>query len=467
LNPTDEDFGSDRLARILFSEMGVPRDAKLYVGFSGGADSTALVHALAAITGLRVVALHAHHGMTPDADAWETHCKQFCRTLDIEYRHNRLAVSRDPDRGWEASARTARYRWFASVLQEGEFLLTAHHRDDQAETVLGNLLRGSGVSGLSGIHPQRPLGRGTLVRPLLQVVPEALREYLAARKIGWIEDPTNQDARFTRTRLRNEILPALERYWPTARSTLAATAHRLRDAETLLRELASIDLGSLETGGGDTLSLVGLRQLSPARQANAIREWLRRDAWAMPDARHMNRVIHELINAETPPTAVVEWGGVEIRHYREQLFRVTVDTMPLQDLVWDLRAPLNLPGRRGRLLARRVQGAGLAHDRLHNPVEVRWRRGGESCHLPGRSMTHRLKKLLQEAHVPPWKRNEIPLIYSENTLAAVVGYWYCAPFASGPAEAGWAIELDPGAPVPDASGSPDNSSQLTAFGQRG
>jgi len=458
LNPTGEDFGADRLAWVLFSEMGIPREVTLYVGFSGGADSTALVHAAAAIPGPRVIALHAHHGIAPDADAWEIHCRQFCQSLELEYRHTRLAVSRDPDRGWEASARTARYRWFASVLKDGDYLLTAHHRDDQAETVLGNLLRGSGVSGLSGIHPRRPLGRGTLVRPLLQFAPEALRAYLAARKIAWIEDPMNQDARFTRTRLRNKILPELERYWPAVRLTLAATADRLQNAETVLRELASIDLGRLETGGGDALSLAGLRQLIPARQANAIREWLRRDAWPMPDARHMNRVIHELINAETPPTAVVEWGGVEIRHYREQLFRVMVDTTPLQDLVWDLRAPLDLPGRRGRLMARRVQGGGLAHDRLRNPVEVRWRRGGESCRLPGRSMTHRLKKLLQEAHVPPWKRNEIPLIYSENTLAAVVGYWYCAPFASGPAEEGWAIDLDPRAPVPDASGPPNNFS---------
>lgn len=436
--PDTHVFDSDQLARVLSRDFSLAPGAKIYVAYSGGPDSTALLHALIETRRYHVIAAYAHHGHEA-ADHWLQHCLDNCNAWQVKCVSETLMVTQDGVSSWEASARAARYTWLASLLTDDDVLATAHHLQDQAETVLAHLLRGAGVTGLSGIPAQRPLGRGTLIRPLLQFTPESLRDYLRERELGWIDDPSNRDFRYTRNRIRGTVLPVLQTYWPGVRATLAATAVRMRETDELLLDVGAMDLAKLGAGNGP-VSVTGLRRLNQARQANLLRTWVRRQGLRLPPHKRLDQVLKHLVSGEPEPTAQVAWDATSIRRYRDGLFLVPIlpDTSALR-FEWDLSAPLDLGPLGVTLQARPASGRGLAKDRVRGPVTIRWRQGGERCRLPGRTHRHRLKKMLQDKGVPPWQRSQIPLLFCGDELAAVVGYWYCAPFAADSGEAG--IEL--------------------------
>ena len=443
-----EDFGADSLSRILFESLQQREGGLVYLGLSGGVDSCALLHALVELRRRRrlvVKALHVNHGLHPQAAAWEAHCRELCRRYAVPLEAKRVEIGNSGDGGVEARARAARYAWFETWISDGGTLLTAHHRNDQVETVLLRLIRGAGVAGVAGMRAVRPLGGGWLVRPLLEFWRADLERYARDLGLEWVIDPSNAESSLSRNYLRHRVLPLVTERWPAAPALIARFAEHAAQTQTILEAVANSDLEGVAhsrepviLGGGGRVRLADLVGLEEARLCNLIRYWFQQCGFAPPSARRLQEIIWRMIRDPGGSGTVMAWSGNELRRYRGWLYLMQALRFPnaRDELSWDMRAPLKLPAIKGCLRANRTTGTGLALARIAAPLTVRWRRGGEVCRLPGRDHHHRLKKLFQEYHVPPWQRSRIPLLYSGDRLAAVVNYWYCEPFCARSGEPG-------------------------------
>ena len=425
------------------------------VAFSGGLDSLVLLHALCALRDrldVAVGAVHVHHGLHVDADEWDAHCQQVCNDLGVAY--SLLRVDGRPPRGEspEAAAREARYRVLAGWLPARHYLLTAQHQDDQAETLLLQLLRGSGVSGLAAMPVMTGLGAGQHLRPLLNVTRTALHQYASAHALCWIEDPSNLNCVYDRNYLRHQVLPLLRNRWPAVSSSLSRSAAHCAEANALVRQLAENDLLGAAGGHADTLSVTGLLALPRDRQRNVLRAWLKHCSGRTPSTAVLARIVNDVLYSRVDAGPVLRLDRYEVRRYRDEVFclpRITTRNTP-QLLHWSLSAPLTLPGAGGVLSALPVSGTGLRRaDVSAGSVRVSWRMGGEVCIPAGRKHHHSLKKLFQEQGIPPWERQRIPLIYIEEKLAMIPGLGVCEPFQAGTGEPGVLINWD------SAGGSPD------------
>jgi tRNA(Ile)-lysidine synthase len=439
-------FSPDYLLQQLHRHPGTPC---YQVALSGGLDSLALLHALdkvRTILDADIGAVHVNHGLQEDADRWESYCQQLCADLEVPYVSLRVDGKARHGESPEAAARRARYTALADWLPAQHCLLTAQHQDDQAETLLLQLLRGSGVSGLAAMPVLTTLGAGRHLRPLLAVTREALHRYAIANRLSWIEDPSNSDIGFDRNYLRRRVLPALRERWPAVASSLSRSAAHCADAARLLADLAEQDLQAL-TGREHTLSLTGLVALPRARQDNVLRHWIKRLAGKMPSAAVLARIVNDVAGSRRDSEPCVRWDRFEIRRYREELFllhQAGPETQP-GSLDWILSVPLALPGSGGVLTATAGTGCGIRAAAVPaDCVRVAWRQGGEHCMPAGRRHHHSLKKLFQERGIPPWERSRIPLIYIQDRLAAVAGLWVCEPFQARPAESGYMINWLPG-----------------------
>lgn len=430
----------------MFERLQLAADACLNIAYSGGLDSHVLLHALVALRAtypLRLVAVHIDHGLAPQSGAWSRHCLAVCKALEVAFVLESVQVQGGSGEGTEAAARRARYAALARHVGPGEVLLTAHHQDDQAETLLLQLLRGAGVQGLAGMREAMDFAAGRHLRPLLGFPRAALRHYADSAGLQWIEDPSNADVGYRRNLLRHDVLPLLTQHWPQAVTLLARAAQHAGEGALLLDELAAADLDRCRWRDTATvLSVPALRVLSPARQRNLLRYWLRTRGFLAPSTLHLETLVDQLHATPRTGHGRFAWPGTEIRRYRDQLHVMAPLTplVPGAGVEWDLAAPLALPQLGGRLLATPVQGLGISRARLgHRPVQVRTRRGGEVCRLPGRAHHHKLKKLLQDQGVAPWWRERLPLLYSGDQLVAVADLWVCAPYAATAEEAGWQI----------------------------
>lgn len=404
------------LAEGLFDDIRQP----LLVGYSGGLDSTVLLHALAATpaartSGLR--ALHVHHGLHADADAWTAHCEGTCATLGVP-----LAVARVRVEGSsEGAARTARHAAFADHLRAGEVLTLAHHRDDQAETFLLRALRGSGVDGLAAMRRWRPFAQGSLWRPLLDTPRATLRDYATRHGLHWIEDPSNAGTAQDRNFLRHAVLPLLRERWPQADAAFARSAALQGEAAALLGMEDAALLAQARAGSDDTLDLRVLREWPAARRARVLRRWVEQLGLPPLPSTGIACVEADLLPAQPDADARFAWAGAELRKWRE-LLHAGWQRPPLPrgfDTGWDGRTPLVLPAGDSLALVpvRPDHHASRAFD---PPLRVGARRGGERIHLPGRAHSHALKHVLQDAGVPPWTRERLPLLLdpSGRVLAA-------------------------------------------------
>jgi tRNA(Ile)-lysidine synthase len=435
------DFSPDTLKPALSACPGTPH---YWVAYSGGVDSHVLLHALASLRplpGAGLGAVHVNHGLQADAGHWQAHCRTVCRDLDIPYvdiqADARAAAGESP----EAAARQARYRALQAWLPAGHCLLTAQHLDDQGETLLLQLLRGSGVRGLAAMPSLAAFGEGHLLRPLLDSSRASLLAYARHHALVWVEDPSNTDTGLDRNYLRHRIVPVLRERWPGMSETLARSAGHCAEAAGLLAELAMQDIATLSQAGPDTLSAAGLRQLPPARRRNALRHWIAGRAGMAPSAAVLSRVSDDILESRADAQPCVRFGRHELRRYREQLYLLPQLPQPPSDQVleWGLDGVLALPDAGGVLTASEVFGSGIRRSAVGESVQVAFRRGGERCRPAGRRHHHALKKLLQEQGVPPWERRRLPLIYSGDRLAAVAGLWVCEPFSAGPGEDGVVI----------------------------
>jgi tRNA(Ile)-lysidine synthase len=350
------------------------------------------------------------------------------------------------EKGLEAAARQARYRVFEQVVGEGDVLLTAHHRDDQAETLLLQLLRGGGVHGLAAMPRQRPLGRGRLIRPLLGVTRDTLKAYAEGQGLTWIDDPSNFDISLDRNYLRHELLPQLAERRGGIREVLARSAGHFAESARLLDELAALDRQQVQ-GNGNRLSVAALTALSPERCRNLLRYHLRRLGLPLPQHKHLQRILEEVLTAAEDAGPVVSWPGAEVRRYRGYLhcmppLPALPDTAVLSE--WDGGEALKLPQGPGQLTLECREGRGVSPSRLKGRTcQFRLRRGGERLQPVGRNEHHALKKLYQECGVPPWERERRPLLYVDGVLAQVAGLWTAAEFAAEAGEEGFIFHWQP------------------------
>ncbi len=409
-------MSADFLSRELAALLAKAPAGALCVGFSGGMDSTVLLHALAALPAARergLRALHVDHGLNAASNAWAGHCAKLCAALDVPFARVDVRVENIDDLGLEGAARQARYAAFASQLSDGELLTLAHHRDDQAETLLLRLLHGAGHEGLAGMRSLRRLENAWLWRPLLDVPRETLRDYAAQHALQWIEDPTNTDSQHARNHLRNRVMPTLTARWPDASRRIAAAASRLREESDVLDAAARAAFDEVRRDDPNTLDLDALRALVPALRRSVVGRWLDALALPRPPPGIWSRLTTDLLDARGDAAPLLAWHGAELRRYRMTLYAMRPLSPAQTDwkLDWTGAEPLQLPAGFGRLSLEPATT-------LDAPITVRARRGGERLDQPG---SHReLRTLLQDLGIPPWVRERLPLLCSAagDVLAA-------------------------------------------------
>ena len=414
------------------------KPARFVIAFSGGLDSTVLAHSLAELktndqrfSGIPVIAIHVDHDLHQDSPDWSEQCAAVASGLDIGFQSLRVNVQLESGKGPEASARDARYSALHAQLSDDDWLLSAHHREDQAETLLLNLIRGSGPSGVAGIGDARRFGPGWLIRPMLNVERSDILQYATDAGLRWVEDPSNKDRRFDRNFLRHEVLPRLKARWPDIAARLQRSAGHAGEASQLLSDLAEIDLAALG-GQSARLPVDQLLQLSAARQRNVIRYALRDRGLSTPTAVQLNRIRTEVMPARVDAQPLVSWRGAAVRRYRNGLYLLpekladAVETIPVCDGKCELGAGL------GALIFEPSDGPGLSPALIDAGLTVRPRIGGEEIRAVGQSHTSKLKKLLQEAGVVPWMRDRLPLVYAGERLLAVGDLWMAADATTEP-----------------------------------
>ena len=421
----------------------LPGNKQFLVAYSGGLDSHVLLHlmvCLREVSGYRIRAVHINHNIQRESPDWAGHCRDTCRALGVVLEVIDVDAGRPGKESPESWARHKRYAAIENTMVEGDTLLTAHHRDDQLETLLLRLFRGAGVLGLASMRAVRPFAKGLHARPLLQNTRAQLSEYARHNNLNWVEDPSNADTRLDRNFVRREVVPVIKTRWPSVELPVTRAIQVFSETQELLDEVARQDLLNCITRHPDIVEVGPLTQLSVPRQKNLVRYWSRTLNLPSPDSRSVSRIVSEAIPARHDSKAQVRWKGAELHRYGNyiQLTPPPGDFDRSAVRVWDLKRPCRL--EYGELTALAGYGDGIKRDiNSRIRVEVRYRSGGEKIRLPGRTCRHKLKKLFQETHTPPWLRERVPLIYVGDRLAVVAGFWTDADFIAAPEEPSWTI----------------------------
>lgn len=448
---------------------GISEGSRLVVAFSGGLDSSVLLWSLSRLQqahpgAFTLAAIHVNHGLSPNATSWQQFCTDTCARLGIELYVERVHISRDTGASLENRARQQRYAAFSRRLQPGDCLVMGHHLDDQAETFLLRTLRGSGPRGLAAMPVTRTLGRGSLLRPLLGVTRQALEDFARAQQLQWIEDESNDSTLFDRNYCRHELLPVLAKRWPAYRESWRRSAELCAEAEVLLQDLAEQDYALVATEYETVIAVAALDRLSPARQRNLLRFWLQRLQVADPGWNVLQKIVTELLPAAADAQPEVSWedsgeAGDEtgsangfrdsdvvrrvLRRYRDRLFLLNAapPLAALERYDWVPPTSLALPGN-GSLQGFPSSGNGLRLLPHGTVLQIRYRQGGEQCRLAGRR-TRPLKKILQDAAVPPWFRERLPLLYAGDVLVCIPGVGVCEGWQAEEGVPSWEVIWTP------------------------
>jgi len=398
-----------------------------WVGLSGGLDSTVLLHALVQLQlPVSLHALHINHQISPNADQWQAQCAAFCASLGVAFTAERVQVS-NTGKGIEDAARNARYAVFDRCLRAGDCLLTAHHADDQAETLLLRLMRGTGPRGLAAMAASRALGLGNLHRPLLMFSRTELESYANAHQLTWVNDESNADNHYDRNFLRNQVMPLLQSRWPGFTRKWQQTADLCGANEELLEEVAIDDLMRMEERPervGQSISFTVYANMSRARQQNLLRYWLSVKGFAVPEQQHWEQIHLQLFGARPDAQVNISWADVSLRLYRNRIYL-------LPNIISFAECELQLVSQLTKIPRLKAS--------LPN-LHIRYRQGGERCQPAGRSHSQTLKKLLQDYGLEPWLRESVPLAYSGDTLVAVGDLWICEGFVAAADEAGYYLK---------------------------
>lgn len=421
-----------------------PQSACFWVAYSGGLDSQVLLYALSQlVSAKRLRAIHINHGLQGDSDKWATTCQAICEKLAIYCEVVTLVIKPKPGESLEACAREARYRAMAKRIPAGDFLLTGHHQNDQAETFLLQLFRGAGLKGLVSMPFCQRFASTYLIRPLLEFTRKELYAYAQMYHLTWIEDDSNSNLRFNRNFIRHQLLPLIQQRWPKADKTIARSAANLVEAHALLDEIGQQDWNSLQGSESPSLSISRLMTLSVKRQTNVLRYGLKQLHCSLPSQKQLKQ-INVLLNCRPDASPHVNWGNVQLRRYRDYLY--FFNSLEFQKkftfkgfILWHLNQKLVLPTF-DQLITKQVVGTGLNSALfIEKQVEVTFRQGGERFYLSNQN-SRPLKKLFQEWGVPPWQRSRVPLIYYKKELIAVAGYAINPHFSVNQNESGVVIE---------------------------
>lgn len=405
------------------------KDKTYWIGLSGGLDSLVMLHLFAGVRAsypITVRAIHINHGVSPNASSWADYCAQICQRFAVDLRVHPIHINKE-EGNFEESARNARYAIFSDLLEIGDVMLTGHHQDDQAETILLQLIRGAGPKGLAAMPFQKAFGKGILARPLLPFSRQELQTYAVENDLTWIDDESNANCHFSRNFIRHEVLPLLKTRWPGVIKTLARSAEHCAETQQLSEELIKQDLILCQGSKLNTLSIAKMSLLDPLTQRHMIRNWLVALNFPIPPTVKLQQIQKDMLNARSDKSPHFFWRDVELRRYRDDLF-VMKRLIPHESKLvyqWKLKDSLSLPNI-GILQATLTRNQGLRSD--IQQVSVCFRQGGEKIRLSGRKTHHSLKNLFQEWGIPPWERDRVPLIYVEDKLVAVVGYFVSEDF---------------------------------------
>lgn len=417
-------FSATWLQQQLRALIGSTRGRSLCVAYSGGLDSASLLAALAAArarAGFRLRAVHVDHGLHPQSAHWAALACAQAKRARVRCDAIRVRVARN-GASLEAAARAARYAALARALSPGELLLTAHTQDDQLETILLALLRGSGVRGLAAMGGVSQFGDTQLVRPLLNVSRLQLEQYAHRRALAITPDPSNEDERMDRNYLRLRVVPLLRERWPAAAVTAGRSARHLAEAQGLLERAARAVLATAADGAA--LRVSALRALSLVERRNALRYWIQARGLPTPDHRRLREIAGPMLTARADACPSVRWPGGELRRHGERLVARTVDAAaaPPSELAWDWRVGPQLALPQGGVIALLPDAQGeIALNALPCPLRVAYRRGGERLAQPGGHLA--LKDLLQQRGIEPWLRAAVPLLASGERILAVSDVW--------------------------------------------
>jgi tRNA(Ile)-lysidine synthase len=417
-----------------------------WVGYSGGMDSHVLLHLLAKVRAelglsFSLKAVHINHSLSPHAEKWAAHCAAVCCDLQIDFVSHTVQAKADVGDSPEEIAREKRYEVLGQLLGENDILLTAHHQDDQAETLLLQLFRGAGPKGLSAMPALKKFGSGFQARPLLNITRAKLLNYATENHLMWIEDESNDNTHFSRNFIRHDVLSVLKNRWPAISATLSRSASHCAEAQSLLDEMAFSDFAAGAGSATGTLSVSFLLTLSAARQRQLLRFWLKEQNYSVPDTVKLQQIQREILHARVDKCPHIAWKDTEVRRYRDDIHAMKRLALsdPSQILRWDLQSPLNI-NPVGVLHANLATGIGL-NASLKN-ITVRFRQGGEMCQLPKRNCTHSLKKLFWAWNIPPWERTRMPLIFVADKFAALPGYFVTEEFAAQKQEEGYVFSFE-------------------------
>ncbi len=417
----------------------VPDGSSILLGLSGGVDSVVLLHLLTRLVPLRnwkLSALHVNHGISPRADEWAAFCTALCKTHDVPLTIERVDIAPLRHKGIEAAARELRH---AALMREpADFVVLAHHQDDQAETLLLQLLRGAGVKGAAAmpvlkrpVHDSAP----SLLRPLLDVSRSELVGYARQHELCWVDDDSNADENYPRNFLRHRILPLIEQRFPAGRATLARSAAHFAEAAALMDALAQQD--SQGAWDGESLAAERLADLDGVRAKNLLRWFLHQRGALMPDHTRLQEMLRQIRLARADAQVCVAWSGWEMRRYRGRIYaaRALLAPEPEFCMTWRGEERLELPQLGGALRFMHCVGEGVCAAKLRTAT-VRLRRGEERMRPDTARPIRSLQYLFQAAGIPPWQRARWPLLYCGEQLVAVPGIAIESSFCAAPSESG-------------------------------
>ncbi len=397
----------------------------LFIAYSGGIDSHVLLHLCATQARWqgKIVAIHVNHGLQASAEQWGEHCRHQAGLLGVEYLGLAVDAKATSGESPEAAARNARYQALRKLLRADDYLLLAQHREDQMETVLLQLFRGAGVQGLAAMPVSAPFGSGHLLRPLLNTSKADILAYARRHQLDWVEDPSNLSSDFDRNFLRNEIVPLLKQRWPALDKTVTRSAQHCGEAFNLLQRWSINMLGDRFDATDRSLALEGLDRLSDAQNNLLFRHWFSLLGLKPPSEAQLQTIKQQFLYGRDDAVPQVRLQGRSFQKYRQRLFCLN----PSQPLPLPYEWPADLAVlelNNGYFLSRHPAASGISQPLWHTgKITLKPRSGGEKIKLPGRNGRHDLKKLFQEAGIPPWERQSRPLIYLNDRLAAVAGLW--------------------------------------------
>ena len=413
--------------------------ARLVLALSGGLDSVVLLHALLARRDqhpFELRAVHVHHGLSPSADDWADFCTRLCASHAVELTVRRVGIVRDDPAGIEAAARRERRCIFAAL--DADFLLTAHHQNDQAETLLLQLLRGAGPKGLAAMAEVQiqPDWRAVHLRPLLDLKRAELWGYAQLHGLVWIEDESNQDPRYRRNALRQQVMPLLDAHFPGVSVTLARAAALQADTAELLDDLARIDAKTAIDN--DRLDCAVLAALSTPRARNLLRHFIERGGQSMPNARRLNEALHQLLDARQAAQVCVSLGDAELHRFRGGAYLVPARAhAPQAPIVWQGESVLDMQTIGVSVAFTPTVGSGLKRSLFDaGRVELRLRAGRERIRMTPGGPHRKLKNLLQESAIPPWERDRLPLLLCDGNLVWAAGIGFDVDCLAEPGEPG-------------------------------